>query len=337
MVAYRQPVPRADVEAVRGVGCGELLTQLMEKGLVKIVGRQETLGRPVLYGTTKKFLQAFGLGRSRTCRGSGPAGTADGPFTCRPYPPIPATAGGPRPGSPRRSVRIVRPRGPRNNTFAGCGVEPEFAQVPALQLGTHAHGHVPELGPQYREAEVPGELHGRDFRRTLEQGFHPSHFSRRLTGPDGSQVDQEFAAGKVVDPGSRGVPSRPGPPPSSCTDPPATTPPLAGRRSRAAVARPRATGAGGRRARRPRANRSRPCSSTRGTQHCRCRRRFGRRASGQQRITGPPGRPGRSRSSSSSAAVGRGRRRRASSRVQGSRNNSPTESGRSARTSRHGR
>lgn len=61
VVAYRQPVPRADVEAVRGVGCGELLTQLMEKGLVKIVGRQETLGRPVLYGTTKKFLQSFGL------------------------------------------------------------------------------------------------------------------------------------------------------------------------------------------------------------------------------------------------------------------------------------
>jgi segregation and condensation protein B len=62
VVANRQPVPRADVEAVRGVGCGELLTQLMEKGLIKIVGRQESLGRPVLYGTTKRFLQAFGLG-----------------------------------------------------------------------------------------------------------------------------------------------------------------------------------------------------------------------------------------------------------------------------------
>jgi segregation and condensation protein B len=62
VVAYRQPVPRADVEAVRGVGCGELLTHLMEKGLIKIVGRQESLGRPVLYGTTKRFLQAFGLG-----------------------------------------------------------------------------------------------------------------------------------------------------------------------------------------------------------------------------------------------------------------------------------
>lgn len=65
VVAYRQPIPRADVEAIRGVACSELLTHLMEKGMVKIVGRQETLGRPVLYGTTKKFLQAFGLGSLR--------------------------------------------------------------------------------------------------------------------------------------------------------------------------------------------------------------------------------------------------------------------------------
>jgi segregation and condensation protein B len=61
VVAYRQPIMRADVEAIRGVGCGEILTHLMEKGLVKIVGRHESLGRPVLYGTTKKFLQVFGL------------------------------------------------------------------------------------------------------------------------------------------------------------------------------------------------------------------------------------------------------------------------------------
>jgi len=65
VVAYRQPIPRADVEAIRGVACAELLTHLMEKGYIKIVGRQETLGRPVLYGTTKKFLQAFGLGSLR--------------------------------------------------------------------------------------------------------------------------------------------------------------------------------------------------------------------------------------------------------------------------------
>jgi segregation and condensation protein B len=61
IVAYRQPIMRADVEAVRGVQCGEVLRLLMEKGLVRIAGRHDSLGRPVLYGTTKKFLQVFGL------------------------------------------------------------------------------------------------------------------------------------------------------------------------------------------------------------------------------------------------------------------------------------
>jgi segregation and condensation protein B len=61
IVAYRQPIMRADIESVRGVQCGELLRLLMEKGLVRIAGRHDSLGRPVLYGTTKKFLQVFGL------------------------------------------------------------------------------------------------------------------------------------------------------------------------------------------------------------------------------------------------------------------------------------
>jgi segregation and condensation protein B len=61
IIAYRQPLMRADIERVRGVHCGEILRQLMEKGLVRIAGRHDSLGRPVLYGTTKKFLQVFGL------------------------------------------------------------------------------------------------------------------------------------------------------------------------------------------------------------------------------------------------------------------------------------
>ncbi len=61
IVAYRQPVLRADIEAVRGVACGDILRGLMEKGLVKIVGRAEVLGRPMLYGTTRRFLEVFGL------------------------------------------------------------------------------------------------------------------------------------------------------------------------------------------------------------------------------------------------------------------------------------
>jgi len=61
IVAYRQPITRADIEAIRGVQSADMLHQLMEKGLVRIAGRDDSLGRPVLYGTTKKFLQAFGL------------------------------------------------------------------------------------------------------------------------------------------------------------------------------------------------------------------------------------------------------------------------------------
>ena len=61
VVAYRGPVSRADVEAVRGVACGELLRQLMERDLIRISGRSEELGRPYLYDTTKHFLQLFGL------------------------------------------------------------------------------------------------------------------------------------------------------------------------------------------------------------------------------------------------------------------------------------
>ena len=61
IVAYKQPVMRADIEAIRGVAAGEVVRSLCYKGLVKIVGRAEVLGRPMLYGTTKKFLEVFGL------------------------------------------------------------------------------------------------------------------------------------------------------------------------------------------------------------------------------------------------------------------------------------
>jgi segregation and condensation protein B len=61
IIAYKQPVMRADIEAIRGVASGEVIRTLMYKGLAKIVGRAEVLGRPMLYGTTKKFLEVFGL------------------------------------------------------------------------------------------------------------------------------------------------------------------------------------------------------------------------------------------------------------------------------------
>lgn len=61
IISYKQPIIRADVEAIRGVASGEVIRNLMYKRLVKIVGKAEVLGRPMLYGTTKKFLEVFGL------------------------------------------------------------------------------------------------------------------------------------------------------------------------------------------------------------------------------------------------------------------------------------
>jgi segregation and condensation protein B len=61
IIAYKQPILRADIEAIRGVAAGETIRSLMEKHLVKIAGRAEEPGRPILYGTTKRFLELFGL------------------------------------------------------------------------------------------------------------------------------------------------------------------------------------------------------------------------------------------------------------------------------------
>ena len=61
IIAYKQPILRVDIEKIRGVACGEMVRQLTDKGMVKIVGRAEELGRPLLYGTTKRFLEVFGL------------------------------------------------------------------------------------------------------------------------------------------------------------------------------------------------------------------------------------------------------------------------------------
>lgn len=63
IVAYRQPVTRAEIESIRGVGCEEMLRQLMDRDLIAVGGRTEELGRPNVYQTSKRFLRAFGLSR----------------------------------------------------------------------------------------------------------------------------------------------------------------------------------------------------------------------------------------------------------------------------------
>lgn len=61
IIAYRQPIGRAEIEEIRGVGAGAILKSLHERGLIDIVGRGEGLGRPLMYGTTPIFLEHFAL------------------------------------------------------------------------------------------------------------------------------------------------------------------------------------------------------------------------------------------------------------------------------------
>jgi segregation and condensation protein B len=61
IVAYKQPAVRSEIEQIRGVDSAGVLKTLLERRLVRIVGRKDAPGRPIMYGTTRQFLQAFGL------------------------------------------------------------------------------------------------------------------------------------------------------------------------------------------------------------------------------------------------------------------------------------
>lgn len=63
IIAYKQPITRMDIESIRGVKCEHMLSTLMEKGLIKEVGRLDAPGKPILYGTTDLFLRIFGLSK----------------------------------------------------------------------------------------------------------------------------------------------------------------------------------------------------------------------------------------------------------------------------------
>lgn len=61
IIAYRQPITRAEIEYLRGVDCGGILKTLLEKKLIKILGKKDVPGRPLIYGTTREFLELFSL------------------------------------------------------------------------------------------------------------------------------------------------------------------------------------------------------------------------------------------------------------------------------------
>jgi segregation and condensation protein B len=61
IIAYKQPISKPEIEKIRGVNSNEIVNSLLDKGLIKIVGRSDALGKPLVYGTTEEFLRTFGL------------------------------------------------------------------------------------------------------------------------------------------------------------------------------------------------------------------------------------------------------------------------------------
>lgn len=61
IIAYKQPISKTDIENIRGVNCDYAVQKLLDKGLIEIKGKAETIGRPMLYGTTQKFMEYFGI------------------------------------------------------------------------------------------------------------------------------------------------------------------------------------------------------------------------------------------------------------------------------------
>ena len=65
VIAYKQPINKADLESIRGVNCSPTLKTLLDRGLIQVAGREEGLGKPILYGTTRRFLESFGINSIR--------------------------------------------------------------------------------------------------------------------------------------------------------------------------------------------------------------------------------------------------------------------------------
>ncbi|MBN1573080.1 MAG: SMC-Scp complex subunit ScpB [Deltaproteobacteria bacterium] len=61
IIAYRQPIIRSDIERIRGVDCGGVVKVLLDRKLIKILGKRDVIGKPIIYGTTQEFLETFGL------------------------------------------------------------------------------------------------------------------------------------------------------------------------------------------------------------------------------------------------------------------------------------
>jgi len=128
IIAYRQPVTRADIEAVRGVAVDGVMQVLLDRGLVKIAGRAEVPGRPLLYSTTEYFLQHFGLKSTDELPNSGELKRIPLPTAAPAAPPEAAAAKGAEPASPAESAG---PDGAAEPTAPAAATEPAPGETAA--------------------------------------------------------------------------------------------------------------------------------------------------------------------------------------------------------------
>jgi len=149
VIAYKQPISKADLEAIRGVGCGPTLKTLLEKGLILIAGRGEGLGKPLLYGTTRRFLESFGISSVREL----------------PQPEIlehPASGGGPRhspsPASePEGAAKSESQPDVVAEAEPEAAVEPEASLPPEVMATGSDEAAEIALGGETIELEAAGE------------------------------------------------------------------------------------------------------------------------------------------------------------------------------------
>lgn len=154
IVAYRQPVLRSDVEHIRGVDCGGVLRALLERKIIKILGRKEMPGRPLLYGTTRKFLEIFNLKDLKdlpTPKELAPekSGTSDAPATDgSPFPEAPKEITDEAPGeTPERQPDEAE--GPEAPTTEDISPDPESSEnLPVEYLPMVIEEDLPNWDPE---------------------------------------------------------------------------------------------------------------------------------------------------------------------------------------------
>ena len=202
IVAYKQPCTRADIEAIRGVAAGDLLQRLREMNLVKIVGRAEDLGRPLLYGTSKRFLEVFGLPsledlpQVEALAGGTPATAPriaeQSPPAAEEEPPAAAASPGDIVGA-EESVATQEP--PQELAAASCGsavscgtgvspvgASPAQPSAPIDELSPAIAPPAPELDPaQLADAYAAAESNAAAARDAEEDDSPPADDRPRLT------------------------------------------------------------------------------------------------------------------------------------------------------------